>query len=146
MKLCTQGSVAENAGCEPSNGGGIKTNLPTCFFSVKARWASTIGGHPDILQGLPSRAANARPHQCAQANGAFVCTRSNSYNTPATIRTLDKWKWRRLVPSSVGLCFGLFLLAGRQSFFMVVLQSLRSKRSFFEIVAPSLTMLPLSFR
>jgi hypothetical protein len=93
-----------------------RENLSGRHFHELRECAVEIGSHPDILQGLPSRTANAWPHQCAQANGAFISTRGNGDNTPATIRALDKWKWRRLVPSTVRLCFRLFFLSSCQSF------------------------------
>jgi|GEM_PF-5088803 len=38
-----------NSVCELSNGGGIKTNLPTCFFLVNARWASTMRSSGNVF-------------------------------------------------------------------------------------------------
>ena len=91
-------------------------NFPSPHFHELRERAIEIRGHPDILQGPPSRTAYAWPHQCAQANAAFISTGGNSDHTPASICALDKWKGRRLVPSAICLGFRLFLLGSRQIF------------------------------
>jgi hypothetical protein len=43
--------------CDSFNGGGIKTNLPTCLFLANSRWASTIRSSGNI----PARSGRISP-------------------------------------------------------------------------------------